>query len=65
MGSVTAVARFKALLLAGLIGSLYITVGDPVWFGMPWDNALGVLLYQVVSWVLMAAVCARFASEGE
>jgi hypothetical protein len=59
-GSTNASNRFAVVFLAGLIGSLYITVGDPVWFHLPWDNARGMLLNQIVSWALMAAMCARF-----
>jgi hypothetical protein len=59
-GSTNAVNRFAVVFLAGLIGSLYITVGDLVWFHLPWDNARGVLVFQIVSWALMAAMCARF-----
>lgn len=50
--------RFSAVLLAGLLGSNFITVGDPLWFHMPWDYTRGVLLYEVVAWLLLAGVAA-------
>jgi len=53
--------RFAIVLLAGLLGSDFITVGDPVWFHMPWDYVRGVLLYEVASWALLAAIAARLA----
>lgn len=56
--------RFFAVLLAGLLGSNFITIGDPVWFHMPWDYARGVLLYQLVAWTLLATVLARLTVTG-
>jgi hypothetical protein len=59
-GTATRLKRFYVVFVAGLVGSLYITVAEPVWFHMPWDYVRGVLCYQLVSWTLMAAVCAWF-----
>ena len=53
--------RFLIVLIAGLLGSAFITVGDPVWFHMPWDYVRGVLLYELVSWFLLAATLAWLA----
>jgi hypothetical protein len=55
------VRRFSLVLLAGLIGSVFITVGDPIWFHLPWDYARAVLLYEVVSWILLGSVVAKLA----
>jgi hypothetical protein len=53
--------RFAVVVLAGLLGSDFITVGDPIWFHMPWDYVRGVLVYEIVSWILLGAVTARLA----
>jgi len=56
--------RFAIVALAGLLGSDFITIGDPVWFHMPWDYVRGVLVYEAVSWIALAAVAARLAPSG-
>jgi hypothetical protein len=49
----TLMRRVCTVLLAGMIGSIFITVGDPIWFHMPWDYVRGELLYEVVAWLLL------------
>jgi len=62
MGGSTSYARRSGLvLLGGLIGSVFITMGDPIWFHMPWDYARAVLLYEIVSWALLGSVVAKLA----
>jgi hypothetical protein len=51
--------RFAILFLSGLLGSIFITIGDPIWFHMPWDHTVGVLLYEVVAWLLLAVIVSR------
>jgi hypothetical protein len=46
--------RISTVLLAGMLGSVFITVADPIWFHMPWDYVRGELLYQVVAWLLLS-----------
>ena len=53
--------RFLLVLGAGLLGSIFITLGDPIWFHMPWDYTRAVLLYEMVAWVLLAVVVAWLA----
>jgi hypothetical protein len=53
------VRRFSLVLLAGMIGSIFITIGDPIWFHLPWDYARSVLFYEVVAWFLLASVVAK------
>ena len=60
-GSTTYLRRFTLVLLGGLIGSIFITAGDPIWFHMPWDYAQAVLLYEVISWILLGSVAAKLA----
>ncbi len=52
------------VFLGGLLGSNLITIGDPVWFHLPWDYAKGVLFYEMVAWFLLglavAAVCPKY-----
>lgn len=51
-------ARVLAVFLAGLLGSNFITLGNPIWFHLPWDYTLGNLLYEVAAWLLLGAVTA-------
>lgn len=51
--------RWAIVFLSGLLGSLFITIGDPVWFHMPWDYTAAVLLYELVAWALLGAVVGR------
>jgi len=51
--------RFGVVFLGGLIGTDLITIGDPVWFHMPWDHTRALLVYQVTCWILLAAVVAK------
>ena len=46
------------VFLAGIMGTNFISVADPIWFHLPWDYTLGVLLYEIVSWALLAGVTA-------
>lgn len=50
--------HWSMVFLGGSLGSNLITLGDPVWFHMPWDYTRGVLLYEVVAWALLGAVTA-------
>lgn len=52
-------ARFGAVLLGGLLGTSFITVGDSIWFHMPMDYIRGALLYEAVAWILLGLVVAR------
>ena len=45
--------RVVLVFLAGSIGTLFIQVGDPVWFHLPWDFVLGSLVYELGSWTLL------------
>ncbi|MEZ4869745.1 MAG: hypothetical protein R3C14_50940 [Caldilineaceae bacterium] len=53
-------SRVLVVLLAGLLGSNFITLGNPLWFHLPWDYTLGNLFYEVVSWLLLGLVTAPF-----
>ena len=53
--------RLAVVIVAGLLGSDFITVGDPVWFHMPWDYTRGVLVYEIVAWTLLGLCIARLA----
>ena len=50
--------RFAVVFLGGLIGTDLITIGDPVWFHMPWDYTRAVIVYEITCWILLAAVVA-------
>ena len=50
--------RAGVVFLAGIMGTNFISVADPIWFHLPWDYTVGVLLYQTVSWALLAGVTA-------
>jgi len=53
--------QLAAVVLAGLLGSDFITVGDPIWFHMPWDYTRGVLVYELVAWILLGLTAAWLA----
>jgi hypothetical protein len=48
--------RFSLVTLGGLLGTLFITLGDPIWFHLPWDYTRGVLLYELVAWALLGSI---------
>ena len=50
--------RAGVVFLDGMMGSNFIYVADPIWFHLPWDYTVGVLIYQAVSWALLAGVTA-------
>lgn len=50
--------RAAIVVLAGLLGTNFITLASPVWFHLPWDYTLGNILYEFVAWVFLAAVTA-------
>jgi len=53
--------RVLIVFVAGLMGTTFIRVADPVWFHMPWDFVGGVLLYECVAWLALAVVVAGLA----
>lgn len=53
--------QLAAVVLAGLLGSDFITAGDPIWFHMPWDYTRGVLVYELVAWILLGLTAAWLA----
>lgn len=53
--------RVATIFLAGLIGSIFITLGNPIWFHLPWDYTLGNLLYEGVSWLILGLTTAAIA----
>lgn len=46
------------VFLAGVMGSVLIQIGDPVWFHLPWPHALGNLVFQLGAWLLLGAAVA-------
>lgn len=44
---------WAVVFVGGLLGSNLITIGDPVWFHLPWDYSRAVLLYEVIAWLLL------------
>lgn len=53
--------RFSLVLLGGLLGTLFITLGDPIWFHLPWDYTRGVVLFELVAWALLGGMVAWIA----
>jgi hypothetical protein len=62
-GAHSFVRTWTIVFVGGLLGSNFITLGDPVWFHLPWDFTRGVLFYEVVAWLLLgltlATLCPR------
>lgn len=51
--------RVGVLFLSGLMATAFITLGDPIWFHMPWDYTKGVLVYEIVSWFLLSVTVGK------
>lgn len=54
--SMSLLVRVAVVFLSGLMGTNFISAGDPVWFHLPWDYAGGSILYETVSWLLLGIV---------
>ncbi|MGQ0602749.1 MAG: hypothetical protein ACT4QE_13775 [Anaerolineales bacterium] len=55
--------KFLVIFLAGLIGSVFIRLGDPIWFHLPWPHTLGNAVYEIVAWAVMGAVIGLTVKE--
>lgn len=56
--------RAVAVVLAGGMGTVLITVGDPIWFHLPWDYCVGAAVYQGVSWLLLGLIAGGLMKTG-
>jgi hypothetical protein len=50
--------KFSVIFLAGLMGTFFIRLSDPIWFHLPWPHTIGNAVFEIVSWLLMGAVIA-------
>lgn len=50
--------RGLVVMMAGLLGTLFIRLGDPIWFHLPWHFALGQAVYEVVAWLILGSLLA-------
>ncbi|MFN8457732.1 MAG: hypothetical protein U0401_24270 [Anaerolineae bacterium] len=50
--------KFAVIFLAGLMGTIFIRLGDPIWFHLPWPHALGNALYEIGAWVWLGVAIA-------
>ncbi len=57
-GAKSFMRRAGLVFIAGLLGTNFITLANPIWFHLPWDYTLGNALFEVVSWLLLAVVTA-------
>ena len=58
-GATTRWRIFGTVVLAGSLGTIFATLGVPVWFHLPLPHALGRAAYELVAWMLLGLVCAR------
>jgi hypothetical protein len=56
--STTFLRKFALVFLAGCIGTVFIRLGEPIWFHLPWRHALGHAVYELVAWALLGGVTA-------
>lgn len=56
-------SRFMLVSLGGLMGTVMIQAGDAVWFHMPLDYVLGAMLYQIISWLLLAFILSAYLTS--
>ncbi|MDN5212236.1 hypothetical protein QQ020_09245 [Fulvivirgaceae bacterium BMA12] len=57
-GSIDFKRKALIIFLAGSIGTVFIQIGDPVWFHLPWDYSLGILVYELISWLILGVITA-------
>ena len=55
--------RMLLVFLAGSIGTVFIQIGDPVWFHMPWGFTRGLLVFEFGSWLILGAVLGGILKE--
>lgn len=55
--------KFLLILVAGSIGSVFIRLGEPVWFHLPWPHALGNLVFEVGAWVPMGLALGKLVKN--
>ncbi|MBI1879819.1 MAG: hypothetical protein HYR94_16620 [Chloroflexi bacterium] len=57
--------KFSVIFLAGLMGTIFIPLSDPIWFHLPWPHTIGNAVFEIVSWLLMGAVIAAILKQGK
>ncbi len=55
--------RAGTVFLAGCLGTLFITIADPVWFHLPWDYTAGAVIFELVAWALLGVSVAAVYRE--
>jgi hypothetical protein len=50
--------KFGIVFLAGLMGTIFIRLSDPIWFHLPWPYTIGNAIFELVSWVLLGSLTA-------
>jgi len=61
----SAAHRFGLVMLAGFLGTIWAQIGDPIWYHLPWDFSVGIVVYDGVSWVLLAGILAAILGPTE
>lgn len=54
----TATRAATLVFVAGSLGTIFITLGDPIWFHLPWHHAAARTAYELGAWAVLAAVAA-------
>ncbi len=52
--------RVKAVVIAGLAGSFFAHLGDPIWFHHPWNMHILHFVYDLTCWILVGLILSRF-----
>jgi hypothetical protein len=53
------------VVVGGSLGTVYTTLGDPIWFHVPWDLARGLLVYELGGWLVLALCLAAALPDAE
>ena len=55
------VLRALTVFVAGLLGTSFVSLANPIWFRLPGSPARGLLVYEGVAWLLLALLVSGIA----
>jgi hypothetical protein len=64
-GAATYMARFQLVVAIGVIASVFAHLGQPIWWHWPWSHAIIGAIYDLVAYVIAAAILAYFVTPAK